>query len=178
MGAIEDKVGALHAGHGAKKFADGFGRVHGAEAGGGTGQAVVGESPAERLGRVRLEVQPNGARRTPGEVLPGEEIIELAAVETDRVGDVRNVFEAAFDLEGRDAGVNEIFQVVREVQILQRQQVAIFRDGFALVILERVAPAARLSAPALVAAAPTDGVAQVTLAAGADTDVRLRMSRT
>ena len=66
-----------------------------------------------------------------------DELIDLFAVVGGDVGDVGFVFETAFDLEGRDAGLDEFSEVGTAIEILEREGVLLCK-GLSVVVAEQL----------------------------------------
>ncbi len=134
-------------------------------------QVVVGEAAAEAFVELGLEAEADGAGGG-ADVLgaAGEEGVELPAVGGGDVLDVADVLEAAFYLEGGDAGVEQFFEGVDEVEVFEGEEVFVAGDGLAVGIDEAEGEAAELGALAAVGAAAEAGLAGVALSAVADAE--------
>ena len=137
---------------------------------GATVEEIGGVAAIERLARVGREADMGCARRAPGKTGPAQGGIQPRAVMRDQVGDVRQVLQPPLDLERGDAGVQQRREMLGQVEIPQREQVAPLGQDAAAGVQQPVRLPAGLGALAAVAAAPAEGVAQAALAAVADAE--------
>ena len=91
-------------------------------------QEVMGEAAAETLVQLGREVETASTRRSTYVLLAtGENGIQLAAVGSRNVLHIGNVLQPPFYLEGRGAGIQQVFQHFALVQVFQREQVLVAR---------------------------------------------------
>ena len=82
-----------------------------------------GIAPVEGLAEVRGEAADDLAERgSPPVGMPPAEFVQGQAVGADDVPDVGQALEPAFDLEGLDTGLRQVFQALQEAVIFQRKQ--------------------------------------------------------
>ena len=95
----------------------------------------------------------------------GEDGVQAPPVPGRHVLHVGDLFQPAFYLQGRDARVQQVFQIVAPVHVFQGEQVLSRRDLPPVRVDQGVGQAAVLGALAAVRAAPSEGRAQVALPA-------------
>jgi len=128
--------------------------------------AVRGEPSLEGAGRIRREVLADSAEGGSPQLRPPlQEVIDPAAQVADDILDVVRVLQPPLDLEAQDARVGHCFQMIGEVQIPDAQQVLVPQEHAARGVHQVPGGAAGLGAFPAVAAAITDGAAQVAVAA-------------
>ena len=133
-------------------------------------QEVMGEATAETLVQPGREVETASPRRSTYVLLAtGENGIQLAAVGSRNVLHIGNVLQPPFYLEGRGAGIQQVFQHFALVQVFQGEQVLVADDCFPVGIYQAERQAAELGTLSPVGASAETCLTDVALTAVAYT---------
>ena len=169
--ALEREAPPLDTPHAPDILAHGLRRVERRDTGPPSGKEVLRLAAREALGGVRLEVRDAHPDRGAYELRPcGEGLVHDAAVVGHDVADVARILETALDLEARHAGIEQLADVCREVQVAHREQVPAAHVGVSGAVREVPRQAAGLAARPAVAAARRERPREEAAAAVADTD--------
>ena len=110
--------------HAARIFADRLRRVERRDASTFARKEVFRLPAGETLDRIGREVRDAFTGRSTPQVGPhGQRIVHRAAVIGHRIADIIDVFETALYFQRPDAGIQQLADVCRKIQVADREQV-------------------------------------------------------
>ena len=114
-----------------------FGRIERSDLPSPSLQEIMGETAAETLVQLWLEIDTAGARRSTGIFLAtGKNGIELPTVSRRHILHIGHILQAAFYLQRSGSGIQQFFQHLALVEVLQRKQMLITHNGLAIGIYQ------------------------------------------
>ena len=114
-----------------------FGRIERSDLPSPSLQEIMGETAAETLVQLWLEIETAGARRSTGIFLAtGKNGIELPTVSRRHILHIGHILQAAFYLQRSGSGIQQFFQHLALVEVLQRKQMLITHNGLAIGIYQ------------------------------------------
>ena len=153
MRPVEPETGPFDARHAARIFADRLRRVERRHASTFARKEVFRLPAGETLGRIGREVRDAFTGRSTPQVRPrGQCIVHRAAVIGHRIADIIDVFETPLYFQRPDAGIQQLADVCRKIQVADREQVFSGQIGAPAAVGQVIGQAARLAACAAVAA--------------------------